>query len=135
MISLEAYKRKKRVYDYAGKKWVRKGRCYPNRCGGACCRFIVIPASHSKYKGEENYDTMFGEVIKVKDRDGLKDKKVVRIPVVCKHLNRANNRCLVHNGKQPTACKQFPHIYDEVYQAVKDVCTYRFEEVEEQESK
>ena len=116
----------------------RTGRCTPSKCGSACCKLVTGPIS-----GNRLYDNNFGKQVLV-DEYNLEDidrkthtykarkkKKKVRtlmIEVTCRKLNN-KGKCILHKGKKPTPCKQFPHINDATYQCVKDKCTYKFEKI------
>ena len=95
---------------------VRTGKCQPNKCGSACCKFHMI-------KKTDNTDDYIDGFYDSKNEHG--DHLLVRN---CKHLDVKNNKCKVWGtDKMPEVCKQFPVPTDAVYKHVFDVCTFKFE--------
>lgn len=78
----------------------RIGKCEPDKCGAACCKAFL---QKEEMVGDEKFTFPDG---------------------VCEKLK--NNRCSIYSNR-PQGCKDFPQSPDHPhYQAVKDVCTYKF---------
>ena len=95
---------------------VRKGKCQPDKCNSACCKFYMVSKTGNTddyIKGFIDGQNKFGDHLIRKN---------------CKHLDVKNNKCKVWGTDEfPEVCKQFPNPSDPVYKHVFDVCTFRFE--------
>ena len=99
--------------------YVRTGRCTPDVCQSACCRFTC-----SMESGEF--------ACNMKDFDWIHEIGDVRIFVknkYCRYLTILG-KCKIHNtSKQPRVCKFFPmHPTDDQYKVVRDFCGFKFTE-------
>jgi len=88
----------------------REGRCQPDKCGSACCKFVDAQYLNDYSRGFFDEINEFGKPI-------LKRK--------CNNLMKCG-KCKVWKGKLPAACKQFPHPSDATYWHIMDVCTFKF---------
>lgn len=108
---VEDTKNKKRILI------VRKGKCEPNNCKSACCKFINLETSSDK-----DYFNNFG----TKCEGGR------RIENICNKLNCKKNTCNIwKTDKFPNACKQFPHPHDRTYWTIFSKCSFYFEKLYE----
>ena len=95
---------------------VRKGKCEPNKCKSACCKFYMV----SRTGDVDDYIEGFFE-----KTNKYGDHYIIRN---CKHLDVKNNKCKVWGTDRcPKVCRIFPNSIDAVYKQVFDVCTFRFE--------
>jgi len=88
-------------------KYIRHGKCEPDKCGSLCCRQMQNPSKECINIFKPN-------------KDGI-----------CQYL--VNNRCTIY-ANRPEVCEKFPSErcpYHPNYLKVKDKCTFRFEEVRE----
>lgn len=98
--------------DYQEKRYIvqRKGKCEPNKCNSACCKFIAL--TNNDY------------IINFKDSKGGNH---IYIDKVCSKLNEKCNTCRLWGKKLPEICQQFPHPHDGVYYRVRNKCSFYFE--------
>lgn len=118
---------RKRAIKEKNKYWWRRiGRCNPNKCGGACCRYAVtIEPSKKEYH----------DLIGANHKDVFEIKKVNKKDLIIKNAVCPNMtmdcKCKLHEKKeQPYTCDVFPmHPDDGTYLAVKKFCGYKFVKV------
>jgi len=110
--------------------WVRSGKCNPVKCGSACCRFNVLGHvknnSHAKnYHQMSDYLQHNNIQIRVLNRS-----TIYMTPRLCPNI-AIDGKCELHNKRtQPKVCKYFPMTpKDGVYVAVKHVCGFKFEKI------
>ena len=108
---------------YSSKEQVVKdtkmvGKCEPDKCNSACCRFVVFWGNDCEEtrKFWEGFEFVYVDV------DGNMRKVLYKD---CNHLK--DNRCELHGmDEQPMACVHFPTPKDDHYRLVRDVCTCGF---------
>ena len=117
--------KKKRAEEYNESFWYKRiGKCNPQRCGGACCRYST--ATNNK---EEEYH----DIVKRQDAGNIhsikryKNKEIIINNFICPYMT-IDCKCSLHGKKkQPYTCDVFPmHHTDCTYQAIKKFCGYRF---------
>ena len=95
----------------------RTGKCQPEKCGSACCKFHLNRAKG--HTDTYDYHSFFADEF---DKQGnfVYNKN-------CEQLDEKNNKCkLWGSEKFPEVCKQFPSVNDPVYRHVRDKCTFKF---------
>lgn len=98
---------------------VRKGKCQPDKCKSACCKFFMMTKCERNEKMDKYYSSFF-------DKTNIFGDYIMEKP--CKNLDIKNNKCKVWGTKDfPEVCKQFPNPTDSVYKHVFEVCTFKFE--------
>ena len=102
------------------KEMNRRGKCNPNKCKAACCRFVHLGRTHSRQ--QEKYVKGFG--IKVISFLGARHM-ILEKP--CKFLDLKTYKCKRHKTK-PACCRQFPTPDDLVYEIVSKKCSYQFKD-------
>lgn len=111
-----------------GKLMRRSGSCSPN-CG-ACCEFMVLPLD--KRLLEQSWYSDWVHWAKLHDviiyESG--DRLVARLPIPCKELTEDKMCALFGSDERPDMCSRYPRSVREM-KGVEDVCTYKFEEVDE----
>ncbi len=91
----------------------RVGKCEPEKCKSACCKFVDAYYLSNYSKGFFDEKDEFGKYYLNKD---------------CNNLNECG-KCKKWNKDLPGACKQFPHPSDKVYWHIMDKCSFKFEVV------
>ena len=94
----------------------KTGKCRPEKCGSACCKFYMIQAgtdTHIEYwRGFYDKEDDEGNLYNVRN---------------CKNLDLKKNKCkLWGTNKFPPVCRAFPTINDVTYRHIMEVCTFKF---------
>jgi hypothetical protein len=109
----------------------RVGKCDYKKCKNACCKFCSLPYPHEYWEG-------FGEISK--KRENILCKKTCKFldkNGTCKKWDNSEKEIDYSNGGDgvlkgfPRACEQFPSLSDGVYHEVIDVCTFKYEIIQE----
>lgn len=117
-IKIEIAKSEKKKYYYK-----RIGKCNPNKCGGACCRYVLANMF------EDSYHTKITNWV----RQPMQTVKYGKTTYVVSAFHcpdiMISGRCRLHGTKrQSEICDKFPMNHDDaVYKYVKEICCYTFE--------
>lgn len=114
------FKPGKNRHDYNNSIWLfnqkdkflivqKVGKCNPEKCNSACCKFCSAGYVTDYSKGFFEEDEFGGDILKVK----------------CNNLKK-DGKCKLWGRKLPNACKQFPHPSDSIYWNVVDKCTFKY---------
>lgn len=108
--------------DGSSATFKRVGSCQPEKCGAACCRALVLAASSR----DDALLLSLSGFRKVAATDPAGNVREFHVgPRQCKMLSEG--KCRAYK-ERPMACARYPSP-DSAWLAVKDVCTYGFEEV------
>lgn len=105
----------------------RVGRCNPGKCGGACCRFVVVRNNECNSYQDLMLSASDKPLVKVVKDDNnewyVYDSKCPYMTMDC--------RCRLHGKKrQPSVCDKFPMTpNDGVFVVLRKFCGYSFKKV------
>lgn len=102
----------------------RYGKCNPQKCGSACCRFAVAT------EGSEYHQLAFAGVRSPVARIKQRKDVIIIFAFHCPNIT-TDGKCKLHNKKtQPEVCDKFPMTTtDAMYRYVKRYCRYYFKRV------
>lgn len=103
--------------------WRREGRCQPEVCGSACCRFVVLDVNPA----HEQTDTASWLSFHGIALAPISGRTLARIPLECAALS-GEGRCAVYGtNDRPTLCGDFPRGPGDLI-GLDGRCTYTFTE-------
>lgn len=107
----------------------RTGKCDFKKCKNACCKFCSFKHQHEYFEGFGDYCKKSNSIIikktcKFLSKDGT-CQKWGKTQGEQEKTGSANGRI----SGFPRACEQFPHISDEVFWRVMEVCGFKYEKI------
>lgn len=102
----------------------RYGKCNPQKCGSACCRFAVAT------EGREYHRFAFAGIRQPVARVKHRKEAIMIFAFHCPNIT-IDGRCKYHGRKtQAEICDKFPMTpTDMMYQYVKKYCGYHFKKI------
>jgi hypothetical protein len=92
----------------------REGKCEPKKCNSACCKGLHVST-------DSTYWRMFGK--KSATNGTIVEKTCPKLKKgLCSVWKKSNF---------PGACRQFPHINDDLYIQLSNVCSFKFKVIHE----
>lgn len=100
----------------------REGTCRPERCGSACCRFVLLEVNPIYLRDADLAAWVRLHGIELLARQG---RVLARLPVACTALDDAG-RCRIYGQpERPSMCAEFPAVPADLL-GLESVCTYTF---------
>ena len=115
--------------DGSVKKFRRTGVCSPSTCNAACCRIMVVSANQGGDSGKDDVNRLYSYrgMRKMVETDPAGNEREFYVADMACGMLSSLGLCKI-NARKPLACKNAP-FPDIGWLAVKNTCTYNWEEV------